>query len=215
MDRRDFIKLTLMGSFGFVSKEEWGALPAKEDPLKVLYTTMGIFDRTLLDWFAIHHSGLDLKGTSVKTIQEYHLRKKADIAYNWVIDKEGFVFEGRPWYIMGAAMCPSEQSLEQVERYGRLVRPEVSLNYGVLNVCLIGDFTKGRPTEEQIESLYDLSVFVADNFPSVSAERIIGHRDSYLIAQEKGVNGDCETECPGNIEDVIEMTRIHFQEASL
>tara|TARA_Y100000031_G_C8047619_1_gene304633 strand:- start:172 stop:687 length:516 start_codon:yes stop_codon:yes gene_type:complete len=140
------------------------------------------------------------------------MREKSDIAYNWVIDRKGRIYEGRLWFVMAAAMCPSEESLKQVEDFGELVNPEMSPNYGVLNVCLFGDFTKQRPTPEQRSSLYWLSRMVAREFPNVFRERIIGHRDGYLIGEERGVEvtDSCETRCPGEIEDVIAMAQAHF-----
>ena len=212
-----------------ILREEWGARDPTSDPHLVLYTpfhdfdvslldifgVMGCFDTNMLEWLAVHHSGPGASIATVQQIQEAHMNNgKSDIAYNWVIDREGMIYEGRFWFVMGAAVGASFESRSQIEEHGRLVDPSLSPNYGVLNICLIGDFTKGEPTVAQKDSLYWLSGFVARNFVSIEKERVIGHKQAYLIAQERGVTlvPECETLCPGSIEEVLDGVRQRFGE---
>jgi hypothetical protein len=238
LNRREAILFGLVASAGVVvpkgvraeerriiTREEWGALEPTKDKHRVLYTNFldfspdlvdffgvdSTFDRNMLEWFAIHHSG---RGgiAPVERIQRVHMRKMSDIAYNWIIDREGMIYEGRPWFTMAAAVGASVESRAEIEEFGKLVHPELSPNYGCLNVCLLGDFTRTKPTEEQVDSLYFLTRFVARFFGNVGAERIIGHKDNIWMAEERGLNLTVEeaTRCPGDIEDLIIGSQIRF-----
>jgi peptidoglycan hydrolase-like protein with peptidoglycan-binding domain len=76
------------------SRSAWGARPAKD------VTTVDIGART---GFTVHYS--DGPTTqSVRQIQNYHMDSNgwSDIAYNFLVDSSGRIFEGRGWYVQGA-----------------------------------------------------------------------------------------------------------------
>ncbi|XP_055384729.1 peptidoglycan-recognition protein LF-like [Condylostylus longicornis] len=70
----------------------------------------------------------------VKSIQNYHINSKNfhDIAYNFLIDSNGFVYEGRGWNIAGAHTR--------------------GFNEESIGIALIGTFTKNTPTANQLNA---------------------------------------------------------------
>ena len=47
-------------------------------------------------------------GQSVRSIQDFHMDGNgwSDIGYNWLVDDDGTVYEGRGWYVQGAHAAP-------------------------------------------------------------------------------------------------------------
>lgn len=84
----------------------------------------------------IHHSATDA-GT-VESFHRYHRDKNGwcGIGYHYVIYKNGEVHQGRPEDSVGAH-C-------------------VGANYNSIGVCMVGDFTKTMPTDEQLSGLIRL-----------------------------------------------------------
>ncbi len=103
-----------------------------------------------------------------------------DIGYNWLIDPNGVVYEGRGGgnNVRGAHFCGT--------------------NSGTMGVCMIGTFTNIAPTAAALASLDSLLAWKAcdsgldpassafHNFSGLNLNRISGHRDG------------CSTECPGS-----------------
>ena len=84
----------------YISRFQWGATPPPG----------GEFDRinrSRVQGVVIHHSGVEggSKGTgAVKAFERHHLSKGWDgIAYNWLVDETGTVYEGRGWMSRGGA----------------------------------------------------------------------------------------------------------------
>jgi len=85
----------------YISRTQWGATtpPGSKGfhPIK---------DRSV-EGVVIHHSGVEggAKGSvAVKAFERHHLAKGWDgIAYNWLVDETGTIFEGRGWEARGAA----------------------------------------------------------------------------------------------------------------
>lgn len=187
-----------------VSREGWGALDAAEDKDETIY-----YSKENLEWLVIHHTGPmpGVRNVTVNLLQVSHMnRGKSDIAYNWVIDKNGIIYEGRPWNVMSSAVAPSLESHIDMKD-GELDNPELSLNYGTLNICLIGNFTKEEPTLEQRNSLLFLADYIFENFQDV--KYVIGHNEMGLIAENRNVTimKKYETLCPGDIENLIDEVR--------
>lgn len=81
-----------------VTRDEWGALPAKKrNPFS-----------QFVDGFVVHHTtgqhlGRDDSPAWVRAIQRYHMSKGwSDIGYHFLVDQFGNVFEGRGWGVTGA-----------------------------------------------------------------------------------------------------------------
>lgn len=83
-------------SMQFVTRAEWGARPPRQR------TAMPLPQRNV--W--VHHgtgpSGPD-PAALVRSYQAYHMdsRGYSDIAYNWLVDSGGRIYEGRGWGVKG------------------------------------------------------------------------------------------------------------------
>lgn len=95
----------------------------------------------------------------VRGIQNYHMDGQgwADIAYNWLVCKHGYIFRGRGWGIRSAATG--------------------SANSFTVAVCFLGDDTAGKAdvTPEAKAALREVWAFVTRKGPNVESAK--GHRD--------------------------------------
>ena len=137
-----------------VSRKEWGA----KAPTRAYQTH-------LPTRITIHHQGVfstrqaDTK-RRLKNMQAFHQGKSrefADIAYHFIIDRRGTIYEGRPVTTAGETRTDYDPS-------------------GHLLICLLGDFEKQTPTSEQQTALVTLVRWAMTTF-KISQERIGGHRD--------------------------------------
>lgn len=114
-----------------------GNCPAQTDPL---YT-----DPTHI---IVHHSAVNYSpGTNyagvVRSYWDYHVNTNgwSDIGYNWLVDPNGVIYEGRGDSVQGAHFS--------------------CMNSGTMGVCVIGDFETATPTYESITALDDLIAWEA------------------------------------------------------
>jgi len=126
----------------------------------------------------IHHSGT--KEGSGKGMDRYHReerRMENGLAYHFVIGnghgmRDGEIYIGRRW-------------TEQLDG-GHLAIP--ALNANSLGICLVGDFSKAKPTERQLETLEALCRALMRK-TRVTRENVTTHR---LIHPK-------HTQCPGQL----------------
>ena len=133
----------------------------------------------------IHHSA----GTNtandwaavVRSIWNFHVHDRGwdDIGYNWLVDPNGVLYEGRGDNIRGAHYCGK--------------------NTGTMGTCVLGDFTNIAPTSTAVGKLAKLLAWKScdagldplgsgwHNASNASVMHLSGHRDG------------CATECPGNM----------------
>lgn len=123
-------------------------------------------------YIVVHHSATD-EG-SVAAFRRYHIEhnKWSDVGYHYVIcnghgGPDGEVQEGRNILFAGA------------HAIGR--------NKDSIGICLVGDFTKSKPTIAQMESLHKLLRDLIGKYP-IAPERVLGHKEV------------AATLCPGNID---------------
>jgi hypothetical protein len=139
-----------------ISREEWHARPPTH-----------AYKPHVIDRITIHHQAVmayryqDAK-KRLRIMQYYHQhhppdRGFADVAYHFIIDRRGRIYEGRSTAFAG----------------------ETSAGYdptGHLLICLLGDFRKQHPTRQQQRSLIALVNWAIHTF-GVSKTTIRGHRD--------------------------------------
>lgn len=114
----------------FVTRSQWGARPPKSSPIPIYKPTPIVY---------VHH----VAGTMTpRQIQNLHMDKRNfnDIAYNFVIDKNGDIPIGRGFGIKG----------------GHVLDPENKVCHGI---CLNGNLDINKPTQAQINSLTELLWF--------------------------------------------------------
>jgi hypothetical protein len=136
----------------------------------------------------------------VRAIYAYHVQGNGwdDIGYNFLIDGEGRVYEGRWARDYAAGEKPTGEDLNENGVVGAHV---FNHNAGSAGVAMLGDFSNGEPTEDAREALIEFMAWKADRHgidvlakdPFTSSDGIVstfpnlaGHRDAG------------QTACPGN-----------------
>ncbi|MCS7032566.1 MAG: peptidoglycan recognition protein family protein, partial [Phycisphaerae bacterium] len=122
----------------------------------------------------IHHAGVVWKGDRspaefVKTMQTWGQREKnwPDLPYHFLIAPDGTIFEGRPLQF----------------------EPDSNTRYplaGNIGVEMMGDFTKQRPSTEQLQACAHLVAWLCQEL-SIDPANIRGHNDA----------APGQTSCPG------------------
>jgi len=144
-----------------VTRAEWGARPPSS-PLQPMPVPTSIV--------YIHHSASSAQGpAAVRGFQEYHMDEKEmrDIAYNWLIDLGGVIYQGRGW---GKAHGGNTGIDNRVSH----------------SICLMLNGEIQRPTAVMLNSL-DWLLKEGKARGSWLLSNILGHR------QESGAS----TACPG------------------
>lgn len=109
--------------------------------------------------FYVHYSAAS-KSQKVRAIQDYHMdtQKWGDIGYNWLVDADGNIYEGRGWLGIGAHVA--------------------GYNTVGIGVCFIGkDGDDTKAAREAIRWLYDEACRLAGRKLDIK-----GHRDSNATA---------------------------------
>ncbi len=102
----------------------------------------------------------------------------SDIGYNWLIDRNGIIYEGRGDSILGAHFS--------------------GMNGGTMGVALIGDFTLETPSTNAINSLKDLIAWEATD-KNIDVIGTSYHISSGLTLNNVSghLDGGSGTQCPG------------------
>ena len=150
-------------------RQEWKAKPPKSPYISdapylvTIHHTAGLRTKTLEESLA-----------EVRFIQDFHQNGRgwSDIAYHFLIDAQGNIFEGRPEAVVGSHV--------------RLH------NEGNVGIALLGDYhppKNDQPTPEQAAAVVALGRYLVARYDvKVGTETVRGHRD-YNSA----------TSCPGDI----------------
>lgn len=149
----------------------------------------------------VHHSaGSNTSpnwAATVRAIWDFHVNTRGwdDIGYNYLIDPDGVIYEGRGNDVQAAHFS--------------------CMNQGTMGVCLLGDFNTATPTTAVINSLIEIMGWKAcdiDEDPrdttffnngAVDLINLCGHRDGNSIPASCTV-----TECPGdNVYNIMNNIR--------
>jgi len=147
------------------AREEFGLFDAQTNPEGVLFYPNDL--STVLNTIVVHHSAFP--STDPAEIQDLHMdvRGFADVAYHYLIAKDGTIYEGRPIDMRGA----------HVKGY----------NTGSVGIVLLGNFNEELPSAEQLVHLRLLVDYLRYKY---HIRYLAGHRD-YPNQSPDG------TECPG------------------
>lgn len=131
-----------------ISREEWGAVPPTHT------AQLDIPTRDLI----LHHAGSSGGGARrVRAIQRFHMESRgwSDIAYHYLIDSDGTIYEGRGAGIRGGATFGQNATSHAI--------------------CLLGNFDREEPAEAALQSLVEL---IQIGHPTFWPDEITGgHRD--------------------------------------
>ena len=145
--------------------EEFGAFDAQTNPEGVLTYSDDL--NAVLNTIVVHHSAFSHTGPA--EIQGLHIDRRgfADVAYHYMIDSDGIIFEGREINIRGAHVQ--------------------GFNTGSVGIVLLGNFNDDDPNEAQLTSLQALVDYLRYTY---DIRYLAGHKD-YPDQSPDG------TECPG------------------
>lgn len=132
----------------------------------------------------VHHSAgpntsSDWAAT-VRSIWDFHVNGRgwSDIGYNWLIDPNGVLYQGREDNVQGAHFCAH--------------------NSRTMGVCVMGTFTDVTPTTTAINSLEALLAWKSCNRSIAPLESSYHSSTGFTIPNISGHRDGCATECPGN-----------------
>ncbi len=149
-----------------LAPEELGLFDVESNPEGVLYYTDDL--RSVLNTIVVHHTAISDAGPV--EIQELHMDRRgfADVAYHFLIDSDGIIYEGREIDIRGAHVQ--------------------GFNTGSVGVVLLGNFNETVPSGPQLGSLEKLVDYLRYIY---EIRFLAGHKD-YPNQSPDG------TECPGD-----------------
>jgi hypothetical protein len=146
--------------------EEFGTFDPQTNPGGVLYYSSGLDGS--LNTIVVHHSAFSHASPAEIQGMQMDRRGFADVAYHFMIDLDGMIYEGRDIHLRGAHVQ--------------------GFNTGSVGVVLIGNFNDEEPTASQTESLANLVDYLRYTY---GIRYLAGHRD-YPHQSPDG------TECPGD-----------------
>ncbi len=212
--RQSFQKIQIRSSKEFSADYRFRAFYGKPQQVKHMESSTRILDCALPDFcdrncwcptcpidatpqftepthIIVHHSaGFNESNDFASVVEFYwdlHVNTNGwdDIGYNWLIDANGIIYQGRPDNYQGAHFS--------------------CINENTVGICLIGDFTTLLPSEEAIASLTGLIGFEASDHQidvldasyhetgDFITENVSGHRDA-----GDSQNACSSTVCPGD-----------------
>ncbi|MEM8525201.1 MAG: N-acetylmuramoyl-L-alanine amidase [Bacteroidota bacterium] len=132
----------------------------------------------------VHHSaGVNVANdwsAVVRSIWDFHVNTRGwdDVGYNWLVDPNGVIYEGRGTNLIGAHFC------------GRNTNTE--------GICLLGDFTNITPTEEAFNKLVQFLAWKSCDRDLYPIDRVRHAPSGKNLLQVSGHRDGCATACPGN-----------------
>jgi hypothetical protein len=161
----------------FQDREDWcptGNCPEITNPVftdvthLIVHHSAGV--NTSSDWAAV-----------VRGIWDYHVNSNGwdDVGYNWLVDPNGVLYEGRGDDVRGAHFCGN--------------------NTNTQGVCMMGTYIDDVPTEEAMTTLKEYLAWKSakDNIdPTAVSNHVPSAED---IPQVAGHRDGCNTSCPGDM----------------
>src|SRR5215510_6935407 len=164
-----------------VTRTEWGCPDGQ-------ITAHGSLRYTTVTHLIVHHTAMGVEAPSsdwpalARSIWNFHVFERgwADIGYNYLIDPNGVIYEGRSGgdNVVGAHFS--------------------GVNAGTMAVALLGDFTNAAPTTEALNSLKEILAWKCDQRgldPTGRSPHAASQLDLNTISGHR--DGPGETECPG------------------
>ena len=140
---------------------------------------------TTVTHLIVHHSAgtnasSDWAGV-VRSVWDYHVNVNGwdDIGYNWLVDPNGVLYEGRGDNVRGAHFCGT--------------------NTATMGVCVLGDFTNISPTIDAKSKLKDLLAWKSCDIDANPLGSSFHTASSLTLNHISGHKDGCSTECPGDM----------------
>ncbi|MDZ7658315.1 N-acetylmuramoyl-L-alanine amidase [Fodinibius sp.] len=164
----------------YVTRTEWDC-PDGQEP-------SGSVSATDVTHQIIHHSAGTNSSSDwpavVRSIWDYHVNTNGwnDIGYNWLIDPNGIIYQGRGWIngndeVQGAHFCGT--------------------NSNTMGVCLLGNFEEVQPSTNALNNLEELLAWKSDEKNIDPTERSFHASSGFRLYTISGHRDGCSTLCPG------------------
>lgn len=160
----------------YKNRDQWcpaGTCPPNPNPSYTQVTHLIVHHsagaNTASDWAAV-----------VRAIWDFHVNGNgwADIGYNYLVDPNGIIYEGRGDNVLGAHFCGT--------------------NGQTMGVCMLGDFTSVTPQTAALQSLEKILSWKACDV-GIDPLGTAFHPSSGLNLREiSGHRDGCSTACPGD-----------------
>ena len=153
-----------------VIRADWAKFPADNGSTKGFYHA----ERKTVKFIGIHHDGST--NATLKSVLKYHIKTNGwgDIAYHFIIDKKGRIYEGR-------SLERASDTNNVFKSYGeeRLSR--------IVNILLLGNYNteKIKSDSPQMQSAKFLVSYLYLKYPLVTLDSIRGHRDFIEDSEKK------------------------------
>jgi len=136
----------------------------------------------------VHHSAGTNSSSDwpavVRSIWDYHVNTNgwSDIGYNWLIDPNGVIYQGRGWIngddeVQGAHFCGT--------------------NSNTMGVCLLGNFEETTPSSDALDNLEELLAWKSDEKNIDPTTRSYHSSSALNLFTISGHRDGCNTLCPG------------------
>ena len=160
----------------FEDRQDWcpaGTCPEISNPNETLPTHLIVHHsagvNTASDWSAV-----------VRAIWDFHVNTNGwdDVGYNWLIDPNGVLYEGRGDNVSGAHFC--------------------GMNSKTVGICMLGDFTNITPTDEAKATLTRLLAWKSCDRAIDPLEVGVHPPSGQVYPYVAGHRDGCATACPGD-----------------
>ena len=174
----------------FISRTAWGC---PEGQRSDLIDPKWSPQTTNVTHLIIHHTATPNNSTDwpavVRSIWEYHkyYERWGDIGYNWLIDPNGVIYQGRSWWINGDDSPKDIIGAHFCEK-----------NTYTIGIALLGTFTSVSPTTNALSSLKNILAWKCSQ-KSIDPLGTTYHQPTGLYLKNiSGHRDGCPNECPGS-----------------
>jgi len=164
-----------------VTRTEWGCPEGQG--------SLGSPSVTIPTHLIVHHSAGSNTSSDwpavVRSIYTLHTQTNGwiDVGYNWLIDPNGVIYQGRAWYqntndnVLGAHFCGT--------------------NSKTMGVCVMGTYSSVSPTDAAKTSLVTILAYKADEQNIDPLGQSFHSSSGLTLYNICGHRNGCSTECPG------------------
>jgi peptidoglycan hydrolase-like amidase len=158
-----------------------------------------------IDLIVVHHTAVAVAGDKrsgverVRAIYSYHAQSRGwgDVGYNYLIDEEGQIYEGKAggkYVVAGHAYCH---------------------NVNTIGVALLGNFEVEKPSQDQMKALQWLIDDLADEYDVDLDDNATYHGETYS-SPILGHGDLLSTSCPGfYVRKTLNQVRDHVEDGDL
>lgn len=160
-----------------INRQTWGADES-------LMNWLSDMEHQPIKYFVVHHTATPESydgdvSALIRSIYYFHSVERGwgDIGYNYLVDNQGNIYEGRKGGL------------------GVVAAHALGYNYGSIGISLLGDYDQTQPSEAGLKSISKLISYLSwQSDIALDEQYVIKGKDVVSVIGHKDVN---DTECPG------------------